>query len=838
MARFPVPELLAPAGTIDAVRAAVANGANAVYLGASMYNARDEGAQLTLDELGQACAIAHARGVRVYLTFNVLIKPHELSEALQYLGECIDRGIDAAIVQDLGVVRLIQQVYPQLEVHGSTQMTVHDVSGARVMQQLGVERVVLARENTLEDIRAIREQVPALSLETFVHGALCISYSGQCFMSGMISERSANRGSCAQSCRKDYTLTDETSGATLDRGYLISTKDLAAHDHLEAIARLGVGCLKVEGRKKKPEYVATVTKAYRGWLDGIARGESGRAPDPAEVEPLVQIFSRGNTGGMYGGRQGREYITRTQPDNRGLPIGLVTGADGTALVIEVQRPVAVGDGLGFEAPAGDSGASLGGTVVEMRTLSVRAGVHRQAVLVKSGPRVTRVPEGWHVVRTTDANLMDTARQSFAQVAVPERTGVQRLDVRCFGQSGSPLKTVWRCGDIEVTVRGDVPLAQASKRSLDMTQLREQFGRLGGTPFTLGAVDISGLASGLFLPVSELNRVRQDATEQIEQQRGWARMSKEAVRSARIAECVTRVPEATVAARVPLSDRFALRAVVFDLEQAREAAVGGATEIVLDPFLRHPAPPLARVTALRDELAAQGVALRLRTPSIVRPEERARLTKWFGLGLPLLTGHLGLAAEFGAAGHDVVADYAVNVFNQHTAALLFELGVPRLVASIELTTDELEQLVAPWGGHGFDVLVYGRPEGMTIEHCVLSAAFDREPTTCRDLCVQKHTNVSLTDPAGYTFSVATDSHCRNRLLHSRPIEASEFLPALWGHGIRGFHMVFNVPGDPVRDLVRAHRSALDALDAGEPPDVHASRRLLNNVFTRGHFARAV
>ncbi|MCZ8205527.1 U32 family peptidase [Gemmatimonas sp.] len=838
MARSSVPELLAPAGTIDAVRAAVANGANAVYLGASMYNARDEGAQLTLDELGQACAIAHARGVRVYLTFNVLIKPHELPEALLYLGECIDRGIDAAIVQDLGVVRLIQQVYPQLEVHGSTQMTVHDVSGARVMQQLGVERVVLARENTLEDIRAIREQVPELSLETFVHGALCISYSGQCFMSGMISERSANRGSCAQSCRKDYTLTDEASGATLDRGYLISTKDLAAHDHLEEIARLGVGCLKVEGRKKKPEYVATVTKAYRGWLDGIARGESGRAPTPEEVEPLVQIFSRGNTGGMYGGRQGREYITRTQPDNRGLPIGVVTGADGAALLIDVQRPVSVGDGLGFEAPAGDSGASLGGTVAEARTLSVRAGVHRQAVLVKSGPRVTRVPEGWHVVRTTDAHLMDTARQSFASVAVPERVGVQRLDVRCFGQSGSPLKTVWRCGHIEVTVRGDVSLAQASKRSLDMTQLREQFGRLGGTPFKLGAVDISGLASGLFLPVSELNRLRQEATEQIEQQLGWARMSEEAVRSARIAECVSRVPEATVAARVPTPGRFALRAVVFDVEQAREAAAGGATEIVLDPFLRHPAPPLARVTALRDELATEGVALRLRTPSIVRPEERARLAKWFGLGLPLLTGHLGLAAEFGAAGHDVVADYAVNVFNQHTAALLFEQGVPRMVASIELTTDELGQLVAPWGGQGFDVLVYGRPEGMTIEHCVLSAAFDREPTTCRDLCVQKHTNVSLTDPAGYTFAVATDSNCRNRLLHSRPIEASEFFPALWAQGIRGFHMVFNVPGDPVRELARAHRSALDALDAGEQPDVHASRRLLNNAFTRGHFARAV
>jgi len=838
MTRPFVPELLAPAGTLDAVRAAVANGANAVYLGASMYNARDEGAQLSLDELEQACAIAHSRGVRVYLTFNVLIKPHELTEALKYLGDCIDRGIDAAIVQDLGVVRLIQQIYPQLEVHGSTQMTVHDASGARVMHELGIERVVLARENTLEDIRAIREAVPELSLETFVHGALCISYSGQCFMSGMISERSANRGSCAQSCRKDYTLTDETTKATLDSGYLISTKDLAAHDHLEAIAKLGVGCLKVEGRKKKPEYVATVTKAYRGWLDGIARGETGRAPRPEEVEPLVQIFSRGNTGGMYGGRQGREYITRTQPDNRGLPLGMVTGAEGQSLIIEVSRPVSLGDGLGFEAPAADAGASVGGTVAEVRTLSVRAGLHRQVVLVKSGPRVTRVPEGWHVVRTSDASLLADARESFAGVPHFDRVGLQRVDVRCFGHAGGPLKTVWTCGDeIEVTVRGEVPLSPASKRALDMTQLREQFGRLGGTPFKLGAVEITGLAAGLFIPVSELNRLRQEATEQIEQQLGWARMSDMAVREARIGECVAQVPE-VVSSSAGAASVFALRAVVYDVETAREAAVGGATDIVLDPFLRHPAPPLARVTALREELAAQGISLRLRTPTIVRPEERGRLTKWFGLGLPVLTGHLGLAAEFGGDGHDVIADYATNVFNQHTAALLFELGVPRVVASIELTTEELGELVAPWEGRGFDVLVYGRTEGMTIEHCVLSAAFDREPTTCRDLCVQKHTNVSLTDPAGYTFAVATDSNCRNRLLHSRPIDATEFLPTLWSHGIRGFQMVFNVPGDPVQGLVRAYRETLDALATDAVPDLQEARKLLAGAFTRGHFARAV
>jgi putative protease len=841
-----IPELLAPAGTLDAVRAAVANGANAVYLGASMYNARDEGAQLSLDELAQACAVAHARNVRVYLTFNVLIKPAELHEALRYLGECIDRGIDAAIVQDLGVVRLIQQVYPDLEIHGSTQMTVHDASGALVMHRLGIERVVLARENTLDDIRAIRDAVPALGLETFVHGALCISYSGQCFMSGMISERSANRGSCAQSCRKDYTLTDNHSLQTLDTGYLISAKDLAAHDHLEEIARLGIGCLKVEGRKKKPEYVATVTKAYRGWIDAIARGERGRAPTPDDTEPLVQIFSRGNTGGMYGGRQGRGYITRSQPDNRGFPIGLVTAVDGVNLTVDVTRALAVGDGLGFEAPVDGSSATTGGTVQTVRTLGERNGQFRQNITVRwsaAPARGATVQSGWRVIRTSDATLLEQARDSFVNVSLPDRVGVTRVDVRVFGHAGGPLKTHWKAGSLDVTVRGDVPLAPATKRALDMTQLREQFGRLGETPFKLGSLDLSGLAPDLFLPVSELNRIRQEATEQLSEQRQWELMGTGADRDERIREAIDTVSVGATdqaAANAPAQSPhpFALRAVVYDVDSARAAADGGATEIVFDPFLRHPAPPLARLAALRDELQAAAIGFRLRTPSIVRPEEHRRNEKWMTLDVPLLSGHLGIIADAGARQRHVIADYATNVFNQHTAALYFALGARQLVASIELTVDEIGELVAPWGGAGFDVVVYGRPEGMTIEHCVLSAAFDREPTTCRDLCVQKHPDVSLTDPAGYTFAVATDSACRNRLLHSRPIEASEYLPSLWAHGVRGFQMVFNVPGDPVGAIVREYRQALDALAAHQTPASGTVRQLLNGEFTRGHFARAV
>ncbi len=847
MSVHPVPELLAPAGTLEAVRAAVANGADAVYLGASRFNARDDGAQLTLDELEQACTLAHARGVRVYLTFNILIKPAELADALTYLGECIDRGIDAAIVQDVGIVRLIQRVYPQLEVHGSTQMTVHDASGAAVMRQLGVDRVVLARENTLDDVRAIRSAVPDLGLETFVHGALCISYSGQCLMSGMISERSANRGACVQSCRKDYTLDDVLTGAELDRGYLISAKDLAAHDHLPALAEIGVGCLKIEGRKKRPEYVATVTSGYRAWLDRIGAGAWTAAPAVDETQPLVQIYSRGFTGGMYGGRAGRGYITREQPDNAGVTLGTVVGRERGEVVVAVREPLAPGDGVGLEPPAGVAAPSTGFTVATARTLGSRGPLARQALGGRGLAAATSFA-GWRVVRTSHAALLARARASYAALPADARARKARLDVRVFGGAGAPLKAVFRSGEDEVTVRSEVPLAPASKRALDEQVLREQLGRLGETPFALAELDAAALAPGLFLPLSELNRLRQAATDELMLRRDWARQADLAEREARIAAAVGEVATGTrtlghYQAAAPATTNapaapFALRASVYDLADARAAAAAGATEIVLDPFLRHPTPPLARVRALADDLRAEGVALRLRTPTIVRPAERRVVDKWLALDLPVLTGHLGLLAELGAAGHDVVGDYALNVFNEHTAAELFRLGASRLTLSVELTAEEIGQLVAPWSGAGFDAFVYGRPEGMTIEHCVLSAAFDRTPTTCRDLCVQKHPNVALTDPHGYTFAVATDSACRNRLLHSRPVDGSEYLPRLWRAGIRGYQLVFNVPGAPVGDVVGANRRALDALAGAARPDLAAVRAAVGPAFTRGHFARAV
>jgi putative protease len=836
MTRLAIPELLAPAGSLDAVRAALANGADAVYLGAERFNARDEGAQLSLDEVAEACRLAHERGRRIYLTFNILFKPAELADALVFLGEAIDRGVDAAIVQDIGAVRLIERVYPGFEIHGSTQMTVHDESGARVMKELGIDRVVLARENTLDDIRAIRAAVPELGLESFVHGALCISYSGQCYMSGMISERSANRGSCAQSCRKDYVLTDLDSGAELDRGYLISAKDLAATDHLAEIAEAGIGCLKVEGRKKRPEYVATVTNGYRTFLDRLAGGDR-TAPPPADVEPLVQIYSRGFTGGMYGGRAGRSYITREHPDNRGRELGTVVGRQGRELIVEVSAPLHAGDGVGFESPAARGGAAVGFTVADVRTIATGPTL-RQALVAP--PRVT-VGDGWRVIRSSEAALLERARASYAALPAEMRQRKTRLDARVFGSAGGRLKAVFVADGETVTVRSELNLAPASKRSLDEHSLREHLGRLGETPFALATLDLAGLAPGMFLPISEINHLRQQAVDELLQRRDWAREAKLAERRAAIDAAVRLSPVGSEGASTAVdatSTKFDLVASVFTLDDARTAAAAGATTVVLDVFLRHPTPPVTRVRALTDELAGQGVVLRLRTPTIVRPEERRTVQKWLDLGLPILSGHLGLVAELSRAGRDVIADYAVNCFNEHTAAELFQLGARRIALSVELTTDELLAVAAPWEGDGFDVLLYGRPEGMTIEHCVLSAAFDRVPTTCRDLCVQKHTNVELTDPAGYSFPVATDAACRNRLLHSRPVEGGEFLPRLWRGGVRNYHLVFNAAGDPVAQIVSGYRAMLEQVADGARQIVNAVRPAVHDAFTRGHFVRAV
>ncbi|MGH7634224.1 MAG: DUF3656 domain-containing U32 family peptidase, partial [Gemmatimonadaceae bacterium] len=470
-------------------------------------------------------------------------------------------------------------------------------------------------------------------------------------------------------------------------------------------------------------------------------------------------------------------------------------------------------------------------------VEARAGLYRQAIASRA-----RVPRGWLVRRTSNAALLERARASYAALTGPLRERKVRLDIRVFGTAGAPIKLICAADGESTEVRSDIELAPARQHALDEPRLRAQLGRLGETPFVLGALEAQALGTGLFLPISELNALRQRAVEQLLVARDWAHEARRLERRARIDDVVSSVSanafQHTAHDAATAETGPSLAAIVFTVDDARAAARAGATEVTFDPFLRHPVPLRSRIMALAAELQGDGVALRLRTPTIVRPEERSSVQKWLDLDLPLLSGHLGLIATLAHEGRDVTADYAVNCFNQHTATELFRLGARRVVLSVELTVDEMATVAAPWSAAPFDVVIYGRPEGMTIEHCALSAAFDRVPTTCRDLCVQKHPAVELTDPAGYSFPVATDAACRNRLLHSRPIEGSEFLPRLWRAGLRGYRLLFNVPGDPVTDIVSRYRAALDALAVNAPAPRDSVRSLVGSAFTRGHFVRAV
>jgi putative protease len=363
------------------------------------------------------------------------------------------------------------------------------------------------------------------------------------------------------------------------------------------------------------------------------------------------------------------------------------------------------------------------------------------------------------------------------------------------------------------------------------------GRLGETPFALGELDVAGLAEGLFLPMSELNHVRQRLVDELLLRRDWAASARAAEREATIAAAIASVPLASPAttngdAGLPCS---APRCIASKMHEPRRRAALPRSRSTRSCVT--PAPPAARVRALAEELSARGVSLRLRTPSIVRPEDRRSLDKWLALDVPMLT--------------DISDSWpSSRARPRRHRRLRRELLQPAYrrgdlspgcspYRAVDRADNERTPAVsAPWNGRGFDVLVYGRPEGMTDRALRAVCAFDREPTTCRDLCVQKHPVVQITDPTGYTFGVATDSACRNRLLHSRPIEASEYLPRLWQSGIRGFRTVFNVPGDPHSRRRCGVPLGVDALAAQSAVPASAVRELVGTRFTRGHFARAV
>ena len=558
---FQLPELLAPAGNWDCAKAAVENGADAIYFGLDRFNARMRAQNFTEADLPKLMEFLHHRGVKGYVTLNTLIFPQELTEAEQYLRTIIAAGVDAVIVQDVGICRLIRHLSPDFPIHASTQMTITSPAGVEFAKSLGCQLVVLARECSLKEIAKIQHQMhvetedaKSLPLEVFVHGALCVAYSGQCLTSEALGGRSANRGECAQACRMPYELIADGEVVDLgNRKYLLSPQDLAGLEVLPELVKAGVSCLKIEGRLKNPEYVANVTNVYREALDRVmaaippnpplkggnnqalssnpplkgenlaplVKGSQLRARVPRveqtgvgwgdqERYNLEMAFSRGLYTGWFNGINNQELVHARFGKKRGVYLGEVTRIRNEQITVRLQASVKPGDGIVFDGGHPEAREEGG------RVYSVE---HRGHIAVLTFGRrdlnLHRVHVGDRVWKTSDPELDRQLRQSFAL----ENPQFQRpIDLEVYGEVGETLSAIARdqLGNI-VQVESAISLVEAHTKPLSTKRLQEQFGRLGNTPFCLGSL-INHLNGALMLPVSELNRLRREIVVQLEELR--------------------------------------------------------------------------------------------------------------------------------------------------------------------------------------------------------------------------------------------------------------------------------------------------------------------------------
>ena len=513
----PSPELLAPAGDWECVKAAVENGADAIYFGLDRFNARMRAQNFTEADLPRLMEFLHRRGVKGYVTFNTLVFANEMAEAEQFLRALIAAGVDAAIVQDVGICRLIRMLSPDFPIHASTQMTITSAAGVAFARELGCSLVVLARECPVKEIEQLQRAAPApLPLEVFVHGALCVAYSGQCLTSEALGGRSANRGECAQACRMPYDLICDGRPVPLgNRRYLLSPQDLAGLEVLPDLIRAGVASLKIEGRLKSPEYVADITRVYRQALDKLRAEPAAATPLAGAARyDLEMAFSRGLHTGWFGGINHQQLVHARFGKKRGVFLGTVQRVEGERVFVRLEAPLKAGDGIVFDAGRPDE-PEEGGRVYRVEEARGPGRAWSALGFGLGNLDFSRIHIGDRLWKTSDPELDRRLRRSFAG---PAPRFQRPLSLEVHGHAGGLMTLMGRDEfGHAAQVQSTLPLAVAEKQPLTIEKLREQLGRLGGTPFCLG--DLRNLLEGaVILPASELNRMRRELAGRIEELR--------------------------------------------------------------------------------------------------------------------------------------------------------------------------------------------------------------------------------------------------------------------------------------------------------------------------------
>jgi putative protease len=794
-----LPEVLAPAGDADAMRAAVAAGADAVYFGLPGTSARARATNFDPDGLSETMGFLHGRGVRGYVALNTLVFDDELDRLERQVRACSAARVDAVIVQDLGVARLVRAVAPAMAVHASTQMTCTDAASVALARDFGARRVVLARELSLDDIAAIRAGTD-VELEVFVHGALCIAYSGQCLTSEAIGGRSANRGACAQACRLPYELV--VDGVDRDLGgvaHLLSPEDLEASALVPDLARLGVVSLKIEGRLKGPEYVAATTRLYRRAVDALA---GGAGPTDEDRATALQMYTRGSGPGFLRGVDHQRLVEGLTCDHRGLPagksLGLRTVRGKRCVGLSTTAPVARGDGLLVEGERGEG--EVGGRVWALFDGGVeveRAEIGRE-IWLWLGPdrRVDAAARsGARVWKTSDPVR---EKQALASLRSPHRV---RLDVRVSGKLGElPRFEAATERGARATVRGDAPLERAHTTATTPEAIREKLGRLGETPFVLGSLELD-VPEGAMLPISSLNRARRALTDALTA----SGVEGEATET-------TPVTHGDLLAAAHPLDRPPPPAGLFvlcrNLAQAEAAVDAGADGVYLD-FLELVGTGAA-LRALRSRAAR--VHVTLAAPRIRKPGDE-KIDRYLEQLQPdaLLVRSLGSlrdAPTGDAAGIDRIGDFSLNITNKLAAAAILERGLVAFTPSFDLDADQLTALTRSAFAPFAEVVVHHPMPLFHMEHCVIAALLSdgRDHKSCGRPC-ESHA-VSLRDRAGVLHPVEADVGCRNTIFHGSAQSAATLVPLLLARAVRRFRIeLVREPAAEVATIVSSYRALL-------------------------------
>ena len=806
-------ELLAPAGTMENFMAALESGADAIYLGGKVFNARAHAANFGIDELREAVRLAHILDVSVYVTVNILIGDTELKDLEQYIKDLDSIGVDAIIVQDLAVAEIAKRVAPNIHLHGSTQMTAATLDAVRFYESLGFTRVVLARELSLKEIQHICKHCKA-EIEVFVHGALCVCYSGQCLMSSFIGGRSGNRGACAQPCRLPYELLDSKGDSVLPKheAYLLSPKDLNYSEHMNELVAAGVTSFKVEGRMKKVSYVRQVIGTYREILDEASIHENQR-------KALASGFNRGFSTAYLEDTVGRQMMTVVAPNHQGKPIGESYTKKGE-VYLSLTEPIEQGSLVKIL----QSNGSVTYYTVDDEWTCV------SDMLYKGRP-AEGLAVGQLYLASTPKNTKSRGLQEFTR----KYDMSVYLSVGSNGETNDTELTAILDSGLSVTVTNEYVPAIANKVPTSLEKVTEQLGRLGNTLFRLSYVDIP---DGPYMwPASVLNALRRDAVTALE-----TALITHHVESWQALQ-VTGDVDYDFKAQHELSYDTCpmISARVDEIEGVKAAISGGAQKIVFGgdrlsrtPYALSVYDEVARLCAQSDVLCT------FATPRVVKDDEveayKHTLEAIVQAHPDSISIHVPQALlwlrELGYIGA-IEADTGLNIFNKPTLHFWEQLHISCVNPSQELTLKQITEL-AKHSHVPIETMIHGYTEMMISEYCAIASFVGTgSKVNCPMPCVKE--SYSLKDRKGEIFPIRTDPYCRMHIMNSHEMDMRAYVPMLLQKGISilrvdGRHMKPSYVKDIVSQYVGIATGTMEA-----PPKKIDSQ---GESITRGHYFRGI